>query len=574
MARDGPAEVRLPALARVQADPIVVAAVLVTAILAFLALYPTAMLFYGSVIDTPLGVPGRLTLTHYRAVYADMQTYRLIGTSFVFGAGSAALSILLAVPLAWITVRTNAPGRALFELAALVPNVLPPLLISTSWVLLLSPRIGALNALGSRLGLPVFNVYSMPGMIFVEGLVLTPLAFLIIAAALRSMDPALEESARMAGSPSLQVARRVTMRLILPALLSAGTLNFVRALESFDTPAIIALPARIEVLTTKIFREALGAYPPNYNLAAAYATSLLAIALVFVYLYRRITAVTERFTTISGRGYRPQVIDLGRWRYFASAVAVLILGLIVLLPFVVLLFASVQPFIQVPSLEALRLATFKHYAFIAADVRALRAIRTSLFLAVTGATIGMLLASVTAYLTIRTRIAARGLLEGLVFIPWAFPGTALAIGLLWGYVRFPVPIYATIWILLIAYVTRFLPYGLRAMTSTMVQVHRELEESSRVCGGGVLTTFRRILLPLLRPGFMAGWAILATIFMREFSTSLFLYTPRSEPLGPLFYHLWIDGQHGRMAALGVVVSLTSVVLVAVAGRLARTPLAR
>ena len=574
MARTGRAEARLPTFARVQADPVVVTAAVVAAILAFLALYPTAMLFYGSIVDAPLGVPGRLTLTHYRAVYADAQTYRLIGTSFIFGAGSAALSMLLAVTLAWITVRTNAPGRGLFELVALVPNVLPPLLIATSWVLLLSPRIGVLNALGSRLGLPPFNVYSMPGMIFVEGLILTPLAFLIIAAALRSMDPALEESARMAGSRSLQVARRITLRLILPALLSAGTLNFVRALESFDTPAIIALPARIEVLTTKIFREALGAFPPNHNLAAAYATSLLAIALIFVYLYRRITAVTERFTTISGRGYRPQVIDLGPWRYLASAVAVLILGLIVLLPFAVLLFASVQPFIQVPSLEALRLATFKHYAFIAADDRALRAVRTSLLLAVTGATIGMLLASVTAYLTIRTRIAGRGLLEALVFIPWAFPGTALAIGLLWGYVRFPVPIYATIWILLIAYVTRFLPYGLRAMTSTMVQVHRELEESSRVCGGGMVTTFRRILLPLLRPGFMAGWAILATIFMREFSTSLFLYTPRSEPLGPLLYHLWIDGQHGRMAALGVVVSLASVLLVAAAGRLARTPLGR
>jgi len=204
----------------------------------------------------------------------------------------------------------------------------------------------------------------------------------------------------------------------------------------------------------------------------------------------------------------------------------------------------------------------------------LRAIRTSLVLAVAGATIGMVLASVTAYLTVRTKIAGRGLLEGLVFVPLAFPGTALAIGLLWGYVRFPVPIYATIWILLIAYVTRFLPFGLRAITSTMVQVHRELEESSRVCGGGLVTTFRRILLPLLRPGFMAGWAILATIFMREFSTSLFLYTPRSEPIGPLLYHLWIDGQHGRMAALGVVVSLTSVLLVAAAGRITRTPLAR
>jgi iron(III) transport system permease protein len=349
-------------------------------------------------------------------------------------------------------------------------------------------------------------------------------------------------------------------------------LNFVRAIESFDTPAIIALPARIEVLTTKIFREALGAFPPNHNLAATYAMSLLVIALLFVYLYRRFTASTERFSTITGRGYRPQLIDLGPWRYVASAVALAILGLIVVLPFAMLLLTSVLPFYEVPSWATLKLLTLKHYGYIMGNPRVLRAVQHSVFLAVVGATLGMLLASIVAYLTVRTKIFGRGALEGLTFIPWAFPGTALAIGLLWGYVRLPIPIYATIWILLIAYITRFLPYGLRTMTSTMVQVHHELEDVSKVCGGGLLVTFRRILLPLLRPGFMAGWVILATIFMREFSTSLFLYTPRSEPIGPLLYHLWIDGHHGRMAALGVGVCLASALLIVIARRVARTPL--
>jgi len=575
MALPAAAEARRLSLPRAQVDPIIILALATGVILTFLALYPTAMLFYGSVSDAPLGVRGRLTLVNYITAYADPATYRMIGTSFVFAAGASALSILLATTLAWITIRTDAPGRGLFELVALVPNVLPSLLISTSWALLLSPRIGLLNVVVMRnLGLPPFNVYSLPGMIFVEGLILTPLAFLFVAAALRSMDPSLEESARIAGSPTLQVARRITARLILPALLAAGMLNFVRAIESFDTPAILALPARIEVLTTKIFREALSAYPPNHNLAATYGMSLLAIALFFVYLYRRATAVTEQFSTITGRGYRPQVIALGSWRYPASAVALLILSLIVLLPFLMLLLTSVLPFYEVPSWGTLKLLTLKHYRFLLTSDRVHRAIRTSLTLAVSGATIGMILASVVAYLTVRTKIVGRGALEGLTFIPFAFPGTALAIGLLWGYVRFPLPIYATIWILLIAYLTRFLPYGLRAMTSTMVQVHRELEEASRTCGGGLAVTFRRILLPLLLPGFMAGWAILATIFMREFSTSLFLYTPRSEPIGPLLYHLWIDGQSGRMAALGVGVSLVSVVLVAAARRIVRTPLTR
>ncbi len=536
-------------------------------LLAFLTLYPTAMLFYGSLSDAPVGTLGRLTLAHYRHAYTDPATYRLMLNSFVFAAGTAALSVLFGLVLAWITVRTNAPGRALFELVALAPNVLPPLLVATSWTLVLSPRIGLLNVAVLRpLGLPPLNIYSMGGMIFVEALVTTPLAFLIIAAALRSMDPTLEEAARLAGSSTMDAARRVTVPLVLPAVLAAATLNFVRAIESFDVPAVIALPAGLEVFSTKVFREALAAFPPNHNLAATYAVSQLAIAVVFVVLYRRITGISERYATITGRGYRPHLIDLGPWRYVASAVALLILGMLVVVPFLVLLYVSLIPFYEIPSWGVLGRLTLKHYVFLLQSNRVERALQVSLSLALGGATLAMLLASLVGYFAVRRRTTLSGLLETLSFVPWAFPGTALAIGLLWAYVQIPLPIYGTVWILLIGYITRFLPYGLRSMTATMVQVHRELEESSRVCGAGFGRTFRKVLLPLLRPGFLAGWAILFTIYVREFSTSVFLYTPRAEPVGPLLYHLWQDAQPGRMAALGVVVSLICVGVVALARR--------
>jgi iron(III) transport system permease protein len=220
-------------------------------------------------------------------------------------------------------------------------------------------------------------------------------------------------------------------------------------------------------------------------------------------------------------------------------------------------------------METIQLATLKHYVYILENDRVYRAIGNSLFLAVTGATVAMALAALTAYITVKTKVWGRGLLDGLTFLPWAFPSTALAIGLLWGYVQMPVPVFATIWILLIAYVTRFLPYGLRAVTSTIVQIHKELEEASRACGGGFWTTFRRILFPLMRPGLIAGWILLATIFMREFSLSLFLYTPTSEPVGPLLYFLWLDGLTGPLGALGIVVSVVSAVLVAIASRYSR-----
>lgn len=548
------------------------AALVVALVVGFLALYPTAMLFYGSFTTAELGQSGELTLANYAAAYGDPETYRLLADSFVFAAGAALGSLVFAVALAWITVRTNAPLRGLFELVAIVPNVFPPALLAIAWTLLASPSVGLLNAiLKSLLGLREgpLNIYSMPGLIFVEALVLTPLAFLIVAAALRGMDPSLEESARMLGSSQWRILRRITLPLMRPAILAALTLNFVRALESFDTPAIIALPARIEVFTTKIYREAFAAYPPDYNLAATYGVSLLVIALVFVYLYRRFTVRVERFATVTGKGYRPNVVDLGRWRYAAAAAAALILGLIVLLPVLMLFITSLLPYYQVPTLESAKLATLKHYAYIFENDRVYQALGNSVFLAVTGASAAMLLAGLIGYITVRTQVLGRGVLEALTFLPWAFPSTALAIGLLWAYVHVPLPIYASVWILLIAYVTRFLPYGLRAVTSTIVQVHRELEEASRAAGAGVATTLRRILFPLMRPGLIAGWILLATIFMREFSLSLFLYSPSSEPVGPLLYFLWLDGQIGAVGALGILVSVVSGLLVAVAGRYAR-----
>ena len=546
--------------------------IVVGGIIAFLSLYPTFFLFYGSLTDAPLGVPGNFTFQNYVRAYTDPEAYPLLLNSFVFGIGSSGLSIIFALTLAWITIRTNAPYRRLFELTAIVPNILPPILVSISWVMLLNPSNGLINAglvqiFGVEKG--PFNIYSMAGLIFVEGLILTPLAFLIIAAAMKSMDPSLEESAKTLGSNEFGIMRRITFPLLRPAILAAATLNFVRAVESFDTPAIIALPARIEVFTTKIWREALGSFPTNHNLAAAYGVGILGIALVFVYLYRRFTSQVESFSTVTGKGFRPHQIDLGRWRYAASGVALLLLVLLVVLPILVLILVAILPYYHVPTWQTWQTLTLDNFRYVWETPRVHRAFMNSLFLALVGATACMILASLASYITVRSKIAGRGIIEGLVFIPWAFPGTAMALGLLWAYVDFPIPVYATIWIILIAYVTRFLPYGLRAVTSTIIQIHKELEEASIVCGAGFMATFRRVLIPMMRPGVMAGWIILVTIFMREFSATLFLYSPGAEPLGPLLYFLYLDGMRGRVAAIGLVISVISIILIAIAQRYSR-----
>jgi iron(III) transport system permease protein len=560
------------AMAMFRRDPQLSVVLFVGVVIAYLSLSPTLMLFYGSFRSKPLGVPGDFSLVHYVNAYTDTLTYQLLFNSFLFASGAALLATLLAATLAWISIRTNAPLRKVFELTAIVPNIFPPVMLAVSWTVLLSPRTGLVNrALMELFGLAEapFNIYSIPGMIFVEALITAPLAFLLISAALYSMDPALEESARVAGSSNRQIAWRITFPIVRPALLAATMLNFVRAIESFDTPAIIALPARIEVFTTKIYREAIGAFPPNQNLAAAYAVSLLVITMLFVYFYRGLTARSERYVTVTGRGYRPTIIDLGKWRYATSALAGSILILIVVLPFLVVMYVSFVTYVHVPGAKTWGLLTLDNYRANLVDVRTFRALKNSLFLGVGGATLCMLIAALTAWVTTKSKTAGRGVIEALTFIPWAFPGTALAIGLLWTYVYMPLPIYGTLWILLIGYITRFLPYGLRTMTSTIVQLHDDLQQASMVCGASFLATFRRILLPLLRPGFIAGWIILATIYLREFSMSVFLYSPGSEPLGPLLYHFYVDGNLGPMCSLALIVSVICMLLIVLARRIGK-----
>src|SRR5206468_545162 len=395
-------------------DPQLAVVVFVGIIIAYLSLSPTLMLFYGSFLSKPLGVPGKFTLSHYESAYADPLTYQLLWNSFIFAAGSSILSTVLAATLAWIAIRTNAPFRKFFELIAIVPNIFPPVMLAVSWTVLLSPRTGLINRLlMNAFGLETapLNIYSLGGMIFVEALITTPLAFLIVSASLYSMDPALEESARVAGSSNFQVAWRITFPIVRPALLASAMLNFVRAIESFETPAIIALPARIEVFTTKIYREAIGAFPPNQNLAATYAVSLLLVTMIFVYFYRRLTFRTERYVTVTGRGYRPNIIDLGKWGYAASAIAGLILVMIVVLPLIVLVYVSFITYVHVPSAKTWELLTLDNYRSNLTDSRTFRALQNSLLLAVGGATLCMLIASVTAWVTTKTKTAGRGVIE-------------------------------------------------------------------------------------------------------------------------------------------------------------------
>jgi iron(III) transport system permease protein len=524
---------------------------------------PLAELFHAA----ERGKGGReFTLRNYSEAYASADTWVLFWNSLKFSAGTAILAFALGTLLAWMNERTNTPFKSLFFALSIIPLIIPGILFTVAWILLGSPKIGLVNLALQKLfdTEAVFvNVYSLAGMIWVDALHYSPMAFLLMTAAFRSMDPALEESAVMSGAGVLQVVRKVTLPLVWPAIFATLLILFVRAIESFEVPALLGLPVGIQVFTSAIY-QAVHRYPSQIGLASAYAVALLAITTVGVYFQSRLSTRGNRYATMTGKGFRPRLIDLGRWRYFTVAIFLVYFLLIVVLPFAVLLWSSFQKFYSVPSLEALQRLTLEPYRTILGYPSLARSVWNSLVLAISTATIVMLVSAVICWIVVKTRIRGRWLLDNIASLPMVFPGIVLGLSIMILYLYLPIGVYGTIWILLIAYVTRFLPYGLRYNTTSMLQIHKELEESAAMSGASWVTAFRRIILPLLKPGLVAGWIYVVIVSIRELSSSILLYSPGTEVLSILIWELWENGQYVELSALGVmfIIGLFFLVLIA------------
>ena len=548
------------------------ALILVGAILfvLYLAGVPLVMLLYGSIRSAPIGEPGAAyTLQNYVKAYFDKEFYFLLLNSIYYGIGTCTLTFLIGTFLAWVSERTNTPFKKLFVVMSLIPFIIPGILSTIAWILLLSPKIGLINiVIKELLGLASapFNVYSMWGMIWAEAIHLYPLVFLLMSAAFRNMDTSLEEAALTAGSSTFATFWRITLPLMRPAMFSVLLINFIRGIEAFEVPALIGVPARISVFTTKIFL-AIHQFPSDFGLAGAYAVTLLAISTTGVLIYGRITRREERYATVTGKGYRPRVIDLGGWKYLTLGLSFLIFFLAVILPVFVLLWSSFIPYYGVPSRELMEKMTFANYHYILNYPLALTAFKNSFYLSVGSATLVMLLTSIIAWITVKTKLPGRALLDNMTFIPIAMPGIVLGVSLIWVYLTLPIPIYGTIWVLLLAYITKFMPYGIRAASASMIQINKELEEASLTAGGTWFQTFRKVILPLLMPGFTAGWIYISIIALRELSTSILLYSYNSTVLSIMAFDLWEGGQYTYVCALGVLMVLLLVVMAFTARKL-------
>jgi iron(III) transport system permease protein len=536
---------------------------LVVLVVAYLALVPLAFLLWQTFVQD-----GHFTIASFREAYASVGLGEMTLNSFVFAFGSTILAVVLGTGLAHLVVRTDVPFKPLMFAASLVPLIIPGILHTIAWVFLASPEIGVLN---QHVIHPLtghnFNIFSIPGMILVEGLHLSPLVFLLMVASFRSMDPSLEESAIMSGAPLRTVFFRVTLPLARPALYAAILIMVVRGLESFEVPAVLGLNNHIWVFTSRIW-SVLNAVPPDYSTAGAYAMSLLVLTTIGILWHNRLAKRGRSFQTVTGKGFRPRPIPLGAWKWPATALMFAYFVIAVVLPLAILFYASTQLFYSPPTHYTITHPTWDNYRTVWHDPLVRHGFKNSLLLGLGSATVVMLITAVASWIVVRTKMRGRTAIDNLAFLPLVIPGLVLGVAILSIYLRAPwLPVYGTLWILFIAYMTRYMPYGMRYSSTSMFQIGRELEESALMSGAGWFQTFRRIVLPLLVPGFVAGWIYIVVVSVRELGSSVLLYSPGREVLSIAIWEMWRNGQFPELCALGILMVGGLVVLVAVAYKL-------
>ncbi|MDP7386526.1 MAG: iron ABC transporter permease [Nitrospinota bacterium] len=541
-----------------------------TVLLAGLVLYPLFWLFMGSFQSDPRSFS--FTFKAYTNILAVPFLGEIIFNTAAMAVGATALAVLMGVPMAWIVGRTDTPFKELLTLVALIPFITPPLVGAISWYYLATPNVGYINVFwkwvtGSTV--PIFDIFTLKGLIWVMGLYVTPYVFIFTSIALRNMDPALENAAYVAGGGPLSTTLRVTLPLVAPAILSGALLAFIQSLEMFAIPAAIGVPGDIYVFTTEIWRMLLG-LPPKYAEAAALCVPLFLVSGLALWGQYRFMGKGRQYTTVGGKGHRPRVISLGRWRYVALAFTLFYLLMSTGLPYLTLIYGSlIKARGLAPTWENLTLLHL--WEVIAGDSRPLvfRAIKNSLILGFAGATLGVGLSTVVAYVIHRTRWRGRAFLDFLSLIPLAIPGAVIAIGLLWAYVRPPFELYGTLTILLLAYITRFVPFGVRAVGNSILQVSEELEKAAYVSGAPWGTMFRKILVPLLLPGIVAGWVLIFVSMMRELSASIMLYGFQKETLAVALFLIWDEGRFEYVSILALLIAFLSLVPVALVRRFVR-----
>jgi iron(III) transport system permease protein len=537
---------------RIELSSQTVVGVAAAAAAAVLVLYPIYFLFQAALNvgdpeakpPTDYGLDNFAALGRYWEILLNTVTVSLAAT---------VLALLFGFITAWILSRTNVPGRHVLEQLMAIPYYVTPLLGAFAWSLLGAPESGFVNQAWRALGGTdyLIDIATPWGIAWVMALFEGSVAFVMIGAVMKSMDPALEEASQIIGAGRFTTMLRITLPLVAPGVLGAAVFVFAEMLGSFSAALVLGLPSRFYVVTTAMY-QLVSQYPPRIPLAAAMGVSLFVVMFAMLFVYRRI--VTRRsYVTITGKAFRPRVMDVGTLRYVLLAVCLLYVALSVVLPLLTLAYASVQKIaVAFPAAANWTLDNFR----TATTMNAVRsALTNSLVLGVATATIGVALMGLLSWIIYRSRVPGSGVIEYIVMFPQAVPRLVFAFGMMWAWLIFPIPIYGTLWLLLIAYLTVFLPLGIRTISGVMLQVDRSLEESAQMCGAPWAYRIRTITMPLLRPGLIAAWLLLFVASVRELGASILLMGPNAKVITPAIVESWFASSAELTAAMALIQTL-------------------
>jgi iron(III) transport system permease protein len=531
-----------------------------------LVLYPV---FFIVTESLNVGEPGQfppesLGFGNYRNLYEDA---RILGNTALVAGLATVMAVVFGFTLAWILTRTAIPGRAALERLLQFPYYMTPLVGALAWGVLAGPKTGLLNQLWQQLGGPgdLLDIYGPFGIAWVMALFEGTVAFVMISAAMKSMDPSLEESSRVMGAGKLRTALRITLPMVAPGVVSATIFVFAEMLGSFAAAFVLGIPGRFFVVTTAIW-EATLSYPPEYGRAAAMGLSLFLVMLVMLGLSRLVLRKGS-YATITGKAFRPRPLEVGALRWVLLGLCWGYVFLTVLLPLAALLLTSFQRFATVILSESV--FTLANYN-TALQMGALgSALENSLILGFVVASIAVPLVSVLAWIVYRSFTPGGRLVESIVMFPQAVPRLVFGLGLLWAWLQMPIPIYGTLWLLGIAYLTVFLPLGMRTMAGVILQVDRGLEECARVCGASWAYQMRTVTLPLLRPGMAAAWLLIFIAGVRELGVSIFLMGPNAKVIAPSIVNSWLSSSSELSAAMALLQTATVFIAVAALFAIAR-----
>jgi iron(III) transport system permease protein len=539
---------------------------------AVLVLYPIFFLVQASLsVGDPqarppdaYGLENFADLPRYSHIFANTVTVAVVAT---------VMAVLFGFVMGWILSRTNVPGRAALEQLMALPYYVTPLMGALAWSLIGSPNGGFLNQVWRALGGEghLIDVTTPYGIAWVMALFEGSVAFVMIGAVMKSMDPALEEASQVLGAGRLRTMLRITLPLVLPGVLGAAIFVFAEMLGSFSAALVLGLPSRFYVVTTAMY-QLVSQYPPQFPRAAAMGVSLFAVMFAMVYVYRRVVS-RGNYVTITGKAFRPRVMNVGRLRWPLLAVCGAYLGVAVVLPVLTLLYASVQRLATAfPRTGNFTLENYR----TALSLDAVRsALWNSLLLGVGTASLGVIIMGFLAWMIYRSRLPGVGAIEYVLMFPQAVPRLVFAFGMLWAWLIVPIPIYGTLWLLLIAYLTVFLPLGLRTISGVILQIDRSLEESAQMCGASWSYRLRTVTVPLLRPGLIAAWLLLFIASVRELGASILLMGPGSKVITPAIVESWFSTSTELTAAMALLqtlaVAIALVLLFTVARRAMQHP---